>query len=455
VSTSLRPSPAAAPPRAPGALPLIGHGIPLLRRRLEFLQQARSYGPVVEVRVGPTAAYLVNDHTLLRRILVTEAARFPRGIHFRKARAVAGNGIITAYGASHRRQRKLVLPAFNRKRVQVYGDVMHDIAVRRIEDWPAGQQIELKPEFVGLATTVGTKCLFSSELGRSAVEVVERALPILTRQVSLRAMDPTGLLERLPTPGNRRFDETMAELNRMIQEIVTAYRRTDRDEADLLSMLMAARDDESGRGMDDQQLRDEIISILLSSAETTALTLSWACYEVGRNPEVQRRLQEEVDTVLAGRVPRHEDFGRLDLTRRIVKETLRLYPPTYFLSRSAAQETELGGYRIPKDSTMLYSFFSQHRDPLLFRRPGQFDPDRWLPGREADVTPEAYMPFGEGAHRCVGEGFAYAEAMTTLAIIAARWSLYPASDKPVRPMGTVTLVPEGLRMVVRRRRGAA
>ncbi|WP_317441122.1 cytochrome P450 [Streptomyces collinus] len=451
MSTTVRPPRTAAPPTVPGALPLIGHGIPLVRRRLQFLQEARAYGPLVRVRVGPTVAYLVNDPALLHQVLVTDAARFPRGIHFRKARAVAGNGIITAYGAPHRRQRKLVLPAFNRKRVQVYGDVMHEIASQRIASWPQETPIELKPEFVQLATTVGTKCLFSSELGGEAVRVVERALPILTRQVSLRAMDPTGLLEKLPTPGRRRFDETMAELNAMIQQIITAYRESEREEMDLLTMLMAATDEETGRGMDDQQLRDEIISILLSSAETTALTLSWSCYELGRAPEVQRRLQEEVDSVLDGRAPTHEDLGRLDLTRRVIRETLRLYPPTYFLSRAAARDTELGGYHVPEGSVVLYSFYSQHRDPLLFRNPARFDPDRWLPGREDDVTPEAYMPFGEGAHRCVGEGFAYAEAMTTLALIAGLWHLEPVSDRPVRPVGTVTLVPDGLRMTVRRR----
>ncbi|WP_131741214.1 cytochrome P450 [Actinomadura roseirufa] len=452
MSTILDPRPAAqSPPLVPGALPLLGHGVSLVRRRLEFLRQARAYGPIVELRIGPTAAYLVNEHTLLRQMLVQDAARFPRGIHFQKARAVAGNGIITASGPEHRRQRRLVLPAFNRKRVEVYAQVMREIAVQRIEGWPQDRPMELKPEFVGLATRVGTKALFSAELATPAVATVERALPVLTRRVSLRAMDPTGLLERLPTPGNRRFATMMDELHGMIDGIIGTYRATERDRDDLLSMLMAARDDETGRAMTDRQLRDEIISILLSSAETTALTLSWACHELGRHPSVQRRLQDEVDAVLGGRAPEHHELGALDLTRRIIKETLRLYPPTYFLSRTAVEEAELGGYRIPKGTTMLYSFFSQHRDPRLFPRPDHFDPDRWLPNRSADVTPDAYLPFGEGAHRCVGEGFAYAEAMTVLALIAGRWQLRPVPGERVRPVGTVTLVPADLRMTVRRR----
>ncbi|MEV4760405.1 cytochrome P450 [Micromonospora sp. NPDC049559] len=452
MSTTVNPSSTAVrPPRAPAALPLVGHGLQLVRRRLEFLQEVRAHGPVVRVRLGPTTAYLVNDHTLLHQLLVTDAARFPRGIHFQKAKSVAGNGIITASGAAHRRQRRLVLPAFNRKKVHVYGEVMREFAAARVAAWPEGEPIELKPEFVSLATTIATKSLFATELGTAAVATVERALPVLTRGVSLRAMDPTGLLEKLPTSANRRFAATMRELHTVIDQIIASYRGREQSGDDLLSMFMIARDEETGEGMTDEQLRDEVISILLSSAETTALTMSWACHELGRNPEVFRRLQAEVDTVTGGEPPRYEQLSELDLTRRIVKETLRLYPPTYFLSRSAVGDIELGGYLIPDGSTVLYSFYSQHRDPALFRDPDRFDPDRWLPERSADVTPAAYVAFGEGAHRCVGEAFAYAEAMTTLATIAGQRTLHPVPGRPVRPVGTVTLSPSDLKMAFRRR----
>ncbi|KAB1933875.1 cytochrome P450 [Micromonospora sp. ALFpr18c] len=440
------------PPRLPAGLPLIGHGLQLLRRRLEFLQEARRYGPVVRVGLGPSTAYLVNDHTLLHQMLVKDAALFPRGIHFRKARAVAGDGIITAEGPAHRRQRRLVLPAFSRKRVHGYSDVMRQIAKERISSWPEDEPIELKPEFVSLATTIGTRTLFSTDLGAAAVSVIERALPVLTRGVSLRAMDPTGLVEHLPLPANRRFEVTMRELHQVIDGIIASYRGAEQQGDDLLSLLMVATDEGSGQGMTDLQLRDEVISILLSSAETTALTMSWACHELGQHPEVFRALREEVDRVLPdGEAPRHEQLADLELTRRVVKETLRLYPPTYFLSRSATADVRLGDHLIPRGSTVLYSFYSQHRDPTLFRDPNNFDPDRWLPERAADVTVEAYMPFGEGAHRCVGEGFAWAEAMTSLAIIVAQRDLRPVNGAAVRPTGTVTLMPRGLSMVLPRR----
>ncbi|MCZ7440040.1 cytochrome P450 [Micromonospora sp. WMMC241] len=450
--TTHAPRREARPPRVPAGLPLVGHGLQLLRRRLDFLQEARRYGPVVRVGLGPSTAYLVNDHTLLHQMLVNDAALFPRGIHFRKARAVAGDGIITAEGPAHRRQRRLVLPAFSRKRVHGYGDVMRRIAMERISSWPEDRPIELKPEFVSLATTIGTRALFSTDLGASAVSVIERALPVLTRGVSLRAMDPTGLVEHLPLPTNRRFGATMRELHAVIDGIIASYRRTEQQGDDLLSLLMLATDEGDGKGMTDRQLRDEVISILLSSAETTALTMSWACHELGRHPEVFRSLRAEVDRVLPdGEPPRHEQLPELELTRRVVKETLRLYPPTYFLSRTATKDVRLGQHLIPGGSTVLYSFYSQHRDPRLFRDPHTFDPDRWLPERAADVTPEAYMPFGEGAHRCVGEGFAWAEAMTSLAIIALHRDLRPVDGDQVRPTGTVTLMPRGLSMVLPRR----
>lgn len=439
------------PPRAPGALPIIGHGIPLLRRRLEFLQRARAYGPILEVRLGPAPAYLINDHELLHQLLVVDATKFERGIHFQKARSVAGDGIITASGRPHRRQRRLMLPAFNHKRIHVYGDIMRQIAITRVDGWPADEPIMLKPEFVSLATTIATKALFGMNLEPAEAALVERALPVLTRGVSMRALDPTGLLEKLPTPGNSAFATTMDQLNALVRGIIIQHRQNEQSGNDLLSLLLLAQDPETGQRMNDEQLRDEVISILLSSAETTALTLSWACHELGRHPDCQDRLQAEVDEILHGEPPAPEDLAKLDYTKRVVKETLRLYPPTYLLSRAPVTDVDLGGYRIPAGSTLLYSLYSQHRDPTLFRLPDTFDPDRWLPERAADVTTAAYLPFGEGAHRCLGEGFAWSEAMTTLAIIAGRRRLVAAPGKPVQAKGTVTLAPANLRMFARPR----
>ena len=441
------------PPRVPGSMPIIGHLFPLLNQRLEFLRKARSYGPVVTVRLGRETAYLINDHELLRRVLIADAASFKRGIHFQKARSVAGDGIITASGAFHRKQRRMMLPAFHHKRIKQYADHMRDHAVTRIDSWPEDRPIALKSEFISLATTVATRALFGTELAADAVTVVERALPVLTRGVSVRVLDPTGLVEKLPTAANRLFERTMAELDELISTVVQRY-RTSGGGDDLLSVFIAARDDETNTAMTDTQIRDEIISILLSSAETTALTLTWTSYLVGREPEVQRRLWEEVNTVLAGRAPGYEDLAQLVYMRRVFRETLRLYPPTYFLSRTAVTDTELGGYRIPAGSTVLYSFYAQHRDPTLFREPNTFDPDRWLPERADDVTPAAYLPFGEGAHRCVGEGFAMAEAMTVFATLLSKRELHPEPDAPpVCEVGTVTLAPSHVAMIAPRRAG--
>lgn len=439
------------PPPAPGGLPILGHALPLIGRRLEFLQQARAYGPVVAVRVGPRKAYLVNDHTLLHQILVTDAEHYQRGIHFQKARAVAGNGIITSDGPYHLQQRRLVLPAFKQKKLHLYAKVMQDLAAARIDAWSTSEPVVLKPEFLSLSTSVATRSLFSTDLADAAVAVVERGLPILTRAVSIRSLDPTGLLEKLPTPGNRRFATVMRELNNLIQQIITQYRNTKQEGDDLLSMFLLAQDSDSGKGMNDEELRDEVISILLSSAETTALTMSWACHLLGANPEVQKRLQAEVDEVLSRRPPTHDQLAALAYTRRVIKETLRLYPPTYFLSRTAMADVELGGYRIPEGSMILYSFYAQHRDPALFARPEEFDPDRWLPERAADVTPSAYVPFGEGAHRCVGESFAWAEAMTVLATLFGKRTLHAVPGLKVRTVGTVTLSPANLKMIARPR----
>ncbi|MFG1607888.1 cytochrome P450 [Actinoplanes sp. NPDC049265] len=443
------------PPRAPAWLPLIGHGRQLLRHRLRFLREARAYGPVVRVGLGPMETYLVNDHRLLHRMLVAEAAQFPRGVHFRKARAVVGDGLVTADGAAHRRQRRLVLPVFSRKRMHGYSDVMRHAAVERIASLPYDRPIELKAEFVSLAITIATRALFSSDRGIDAVSIVKRTLPVITRAVSMRAMDPTGLVEHLPLPVNRHFDAIMQEMYGFIDEMIASYRRTEQTGVDLLSLLMLSTDEDTGRSLTDREVRDEVITILLSSAETTALAMSWCCHELGRHPEVFEAVRAEVDRVLTdGEPPTHEQLGELALTRRVVKEALRLYPPTSFLSRTCREDAELGGYHIPAGSTIVYSLYAQHRDPRLFTDPDTFDPDRWLPERSGDATPEAFMPFGEGVHRCIGEQFAWAEAMTSIAFIAAHRDLRPVNSDAVRPTGTVMLEPHGLSVVMPRRQPA-
>lgn len=453
-TTSAQTSDTSTVPLLPGSVPLLGHLPGLVGARLAFLQKARTHGPVVEVRLGRLRAVLVNDAELLHDILVTNASAYERGVHFQKARAVAGNGIITSSGAHHRRQRRMVLPAFNHHRIRRYAEVMEAIADETVERWSDSAPIDVRPELIRLATDTASRCLFSKQMGVQATEIVQQSLPVVTKNVSLRVLDPTGLMHRLPLRMNRQFAETMSRLDGLVARLIADYRSEEPDARgdDLLSMLMRATDAETGEHMTDQEIRDETISILLSSAETTALTLSWALYLLATNPGQLRRAQAEVDSVLgARRTPRASDLTSLPHLDRVLKETLRLYPPTYFLSRSTLREVDLGPFRLPADTLVLYSLYAQHRDPQLFCAPDTFDPDRWLDERKDEILPYAYAPFGEGAHRCVGEGFAWTEAMTVLSTILAQREVSLAPGRRVRPVGTVTLAPSSLQVIAARR----
>ena len=439
------------PPRLPGSLPLVGHLPGLLRDPLHFLRSARPAGPLVALKLGMRTAYLVNDHDLLHQVLVTDADSYIRGKHFQKARTVAGAGIITTSGPEHKRQRALMLPAFSRASICGYAESMTSAIEASMSAWPDTTSVDARKRFLSLTTTVASRALFGTQLPASGVALVEEALPVLTREVNLRVLDPTGFLEKLPTPGNRRFRDVMTRLDALIMDLVDRRRSDPPAQEDLLSVLVRGYDPHTGRALTDQEVRDEVISILLSSTETTSLTLSWACYELARHPGLQEEVWREIDAVLPPGPIGHEVLKGLEFTQKVVKETLRLYPPTYFLSREAAHDVDLGGHRLPAGSTLLYSIYAQHRDERLFPSAEVFDPHRWDPSRSAGIPLSAYVPFGEGAHRCIGEGFATAEATTALAVLLRSRTLRLAPGAEVQEVGTVTLSPRGLHLVAGRR----
>ncbi len=220
-----------------------------------------------------------------------------------------------------------------------------------------------------------------------------------------------------------------------------------------MSILLHARDDETGTGMTDKQLRDEATTLVIAGSETTGNTIAWACYLLTQHPEIQERLQREVDLVLAAGDAGYEDLTRLPFTRAVITETLRLYSPVWILPRQAAADVELGGHLLPAGSRILFSPYALNRDPRLHRDPDRFDPDRWATDYTRSDMRASFFPFGQGIRNCIGEGFAWTEALLLLSAIAARWQLRLAGGAAVRPVVSSTLVPSELPVIVSRRRG--
>ncbi|MFG2719759.1 cytochrome P450 [Streptomyces sp. NPDC048416] len=437
--------------KAPGGLPLVGHALQLARRPLEFLGSLPALGDLVELRLGTKPAHLPCHPELVQQVLRNARVYDTGGPVKDKARPILGNGLITSDWADHRRQRRMVQPAFHTARIATYAVVMQEECGAQAEAWRAGRPMDVADAMQALTARVTARALFSTEMAPHSVAEIQRSLPVMVRGAFRRAMDPTGLVARLPLAANREFDAALARLHGLIDGIVGDYRSSGEDRGDLLSALLAARDEEDGGAMTDQEIHDQVMTLLLAGVETTASALTWAWHLLATHPEAEAQLHAEVDEVLGGRTPQYADIPRLVHTQRIFTETLRLYPPAWMYTRMTTEPTELAGHPLPAGTDLLISPYVIHRIPEFFPRPDVFDPDRWLPERARDVTRGSYLPFGAGSRKCIGDVFGMTEATLALAALASRWRLRPVPGTTVTPRAEMSLTAGRLPMVPERR----
>jgi cytochrome P450 len=315
--------------------------------------------------------------------------------------------------------------------------------------WQDAEVRDIHQEMMQLTMRIVAKVLFSVEV-RADTERVAAALNVLMRHTSGGRMILPPILRHVPVPALLRVKRAVRELDEIVNRIIGERRASGQDTGDLLSMLMAARD-EDGSGMTDRQLRDEVLTFLLAGHETTAVSLSWTWYLISQRPEVEKRLREELCQVLGGRTPQLEDLPRLPYTDKVVKESMRLYPPAWSLARTVAKDIELGGYKLPMGSNVVMSPWILHRDPRFFEEPEQFNPDRWTADVAQHLPKFAYFPFGGGPRLCIGASFAMMEANLLLAAIAQRFQLRLVPGHPVAALPSITLRPKhGMRMCITR-----
>jgi cytochrome P450 len=435
-------------PTAPGRLPLLGHALSLCRRPLDFIQSLSPVGGIVRVYLGTWPIYFLTDPALVHQVLVTERNSFRKGRFYERARPMAGDGLITSNGELHRRQRRLIQPVFHPSRIGGYAETMSRHADDLAGSWHAGQSVAMVEAMTGLTLGTTSETLFRSELGGPALAEVNRSMPILVRTALIKAAIPKSL-DRLPIPAVRQFNAAAGRLRRVVDEVIVRYRADGRDQADLLSMLMAARDPDTGHAMDDTLIRDELITFLAAGTESTANTLAWLFHDLGAHPGFERRLHAEVDEVVGAGPVRYDDVAKLEYTRQIVNEALRLHS-FVLVMRSATEAVEIGGVEFPEGTEVVHSPYAMHRDPRFFPRPTRFDPDRWLPGH---ARGGAFIPFGNGDRKCIGDTFAMTEMVIAVATIAARWRLRPDPGHPARETAGAFPYPAGLRMTAVRRAG--
>jgi len=420
-----------------------GHLFYFRRDPLKFFTRlAREYGDVVQFRAGPQRVFLLNHPDYVRDLLVTHHGRFHKGRALQRAKRLLGAGLLTSEGEFHRRQRRLAQPAFHRQRVNSYARVMTEFASETSARWRDQQTLDISEEMSRLTLSIVGKTLFDADVGRDADEV-GAALTEVMNLFSYLMLPFSELLEKLPLPPQRRFQRARARLDRVIYRIIEERRQRGEDRGDLLSMLLFSVDEEGDRaGMTDEQLRDEAMTLFLAGHETTANALTWAWYLLAQNAEAEKELHAELDRVLeGGRPPTAEDLPALRYTEMVVAETMRLYPPAYAIGRLALEDHEVGGYRIPRGSLVLVSQYVMHRDPRFFPEPERFDPTRFAPEARSERPQFSYFPFGGGVRRCIGEGFAWTEAVLILAALARRWAMRLAPGHRVEAQPRITLRP--------------
>jgi cytochrome P450 len=451
---------ASRPPGPPGRLSALAF-IVRSGGRLEFLQRfTERYGDVVFFELPGAPPFAILNHPdYVRDVLITRHRQFHKGVGLERAKLLLGEGLLTSEDDFHARQRRLLLPAFHRERIATYAGTMAEYARRRSEGWTEGAVVDVLQEMAALTLAIAGKTLFDADVEGDAATIGE-ALTTSLASFNLVLLPFGDRLAKMPIPPARRFARARARLDAIIYRLIAERRASGRAGGragdDVLSMLVSARDVErDNAGMTDEQIRDEVLTLLLAGHETTANALTWTWYLLSSNPEAETRLHAELDAVLAGRPPGPDDLPRLPYARAVLAESMRLYPPAYLVGRRALEPYDVPGtgYVLPAGTVVFLSEYLLQRDPRFWDDPERFLPERWLaPGARADQHRHVYFPFGAGPRICIGEHFAWMEVTLVLATIAQRWRLRLAPGQKIALQPIITLRPKhGMRMSLERR----
>ena len=439
-------------PPGPRGLPILGM-LPAVRRDPTgvFMRAALRYGDVAYLKIGPRRGFLITNPADVRHVLQDNARNYHKSPLYSKLRMSLGNGLLTSEDEFWLRQRRIAQPAFHRQRIAALASVMAEAARNTATDWQTiasrGEPTDIGEEMMRLTRTVVLRALLGADLGPYTA-TIDHAWTVLNQHIG-ESFWSLGLVDKLRTSKRREFEAARRVLRGAVDHVISQRRRTPSPDTDLLSMLLAARDEDTGEAMTDEQLRVEVTTFLLAGQETTSLALTWTWYLLSQHTWAQRRLEHELDTVLAGRAAEFSDLPNLPYTRMVIDEAMRLYPPAWGFSRQALADDRLGGFRLPRGWLAFVIPYVLHRLPAFWQDPEAFDPERFLPERSADRPKFLYLPFGAGPRQCIGNHFALIEAQLIVATLAQRYRLHLVPRHPVEPWALITLRPRfGMPMMI-------
>lgn len=428
-------------PLVPGALPVIGHLAGYFSNPLAFMERAVAWGPAVKVRLGPLDAVVLREPADIERLVMGEHKRLTKDRTTLMLRRILGDGLLTSDGDTWLRHRKLIAPIFQPSSVAGLGSVMVDVTRRHAQRLESTKPRELHADMTRLTADIVTSTLFASDIG----EDVEKVGPALETIVDHYGHGFTSLfpaLQKLPLPSNKVAQNALDSLDTILMNLVRRSRASKQPGKDLLSMLLAARDD-GGTGFGDQELRDHLMTFFLAGHETTALALTYTLVLLDRHPDVEKRLREEITTVLGQAEPSAADLPRLPFARAVILEAMRLYPPAWAIGREALEDMTVAGMRIPKGGQLWMLQWINHRDPRYFPEPLRFKPERWLDGLERTLPRFAYYPFGGGHRICIGNHFAMMEAILAMITLLQHVRVHLVQKHaPLEVLAGITLRPK-------------
>jgi cytochrome P450 len=428
-------------PRAAG-VPFLGVLPQVWRDTLGFFLKAGTENPgIVQLNMGPARFHLISHPDSVKYVLQDNQRNYGKG--YDRAKPLLGEGLVTSEGELWRRQRRLMQPAFHKNHLASLLPTMTGATEEMLEQWRArssDEPLDIAREMMLLTQTIILRTMFSTDIGERAEEIADSFAQAL-EYLNIAIVAPFPQLQTLPTPATRRFQRAMAVIDNAIYGIINERRASGVKRNDLLQMLIDARDEETGEGMSDRQMHDEVLTIFLAGHETTASLLGWSFYLLGRSPDVMLQLRKEFHDVLEKRAPAIDDLARLQYTGQVLHEALRLYPPAWMFARTPIEDDEIAGVRVKAGSMIMLSPYVTHRLPQVWERPGVFDPDRFAQGRETDRPRYAFFPFGGGPRMCIGNNFALMEAPALLSMILQAFTIEPVPGYALKAQPAATLRP--------------
>jgi epi-isozizaene 5-monooxygenase len=431
------------PPLAGGGVPGLGHGWQLVRDPLAFMAGLRDHGDVLRLRLGPKTVYAVTAPALTGALALNPDFIIAGPLWESLEGLLGKEGVATANGPLHRRQRRTIQPAFRLDAIPAYGPIMEEEAHALVARWESGETIDCTSESFRVAVRVAARCLLRGDYMDERAERLCVALATVFRGMYRRMVVPLGPLYRLPLPANRAFNRALADLHLVVDEIVAERRASGQKPDDLLTALLEAKDD-NGDPIGEQEIHDQVVAILTPGSETVASTIMWLLQVLTEHPEHAAKVRAEVESVTGGRPVGFDDVRKLTHTNNLVVEAMRLRPAVWILTRRAVTDTELGGYRIPAGADIVYSPYAIQRDARSYPDHLAFDPDRWLPDRAKDVPKHAMSPFSVGNRKCPSDHFSMAQLTLIVAAVSSKYRFEQVSGSNDATRVGITLRPHRL-----------